>query len=66
MNVDSGYSFRVKDFELKMCYGKRFKKGTSLSTTVSYNNSSTQRINMIFYELPPMSLKYSTMNISHK
>jgi len=49
MNVDSGYSsFRVKDFLLKMCYGKYLKKGTSLSTSVSYNNSSAQRINMIF------------------
>lgn len=48
MHVDSGYSFRVKDFLLKMCYGKCLEKGTSLSTSVSYN-SSTQRINMIFY-----------------
>lgn len=48
MNVDSGYSFRVKAFLLKMCYEKCLKKSTTLSTSVSYNNSSTQRINMIF------------------
>lgn len=65
MNVGSEHGLR-KDSLLKICYGKCLKKGSSMSTSVTYNNSSTQRVNTIFYYLLPMPLKYSPVNIIHE